>query len=92
MIRQLPVDQSGTHPFHLQKCLEGRQDFRWRKLPNAYYSVVLSGVLIHIRQAEDWLTYSSTPDADLTDLLRSYSASTTASTPSTTPSPPATIT
>ena len=43
-----------------------------RKLPNAYHSVILNGALLHIRQAEDHLTYSSTPDADLTDLLHAY--------------------
>ena len=68
----LPLNPHTNHPFHLQNCLEGRQDFRWRKLPNAYHSVVLNGNLIHIRQAEDRLTYRSTPDADLTGLLRSY--------------------
>ena len=72
MPRHLPLDPHTNHPFNLQNCLEGRQDFRWRKLPNAYHSVVLNGTLIHIRQTEDRLTYRSTPDADLTDLLRSY--------------------
>ena len=72
MPRQLPLNPHTNHSFHLQKSLEGRQDFRWRKLPNAYHSVVLNGTLIHIRQAEDRLTYRSTPDADLTGLLRSY--------------------
>ena len=72
MPRHLPLDPHTNHPFHLQKSLEGRQDFRWRKLPNAYHSVVLNGALVHIRQAEDRLHYQSTPDADLSDLLRSY--------------------
>ena len=40
--------------------------------PNAYHSVVLNGALVHIRQAEDRLHYQSTPDADLSGLLRSY--------------------
>ena len=68
----LPLNPHTNYPFHLQKNLEGRQDFRWRKLPNDYHSVVLNGALVHIRQTEDRLTYRSTPDADLSDLLRSY--------------------
>ncbi|MXY42573.1 MAG: hypothetical protein F4Y50_00665 [Dehalococcoidia bacterium] len=72
MIRHLSVDQSGTYPFHLQETLEGRQDFRWRKLPNGSYSGVLDNTLIHIHQSGDRLLYQSTPDSDLTDLLTSY--------------------
>ena len=72
MPRHIPLNPHTNHPFNLQKTLEGRQDFRWRKLPNAHHSVVLNNTLIHIRQVEDHLTYRSTPDADLTDLLRSY--------------------
>ena len=68
----LPLNPHTNYPFHLQKNLEGRQDFRWRKLPNDYHSVILNGALVHIRQTEDRLTYRSTPDADLTDLLTSY--------------------
>ena len=68
----LPLNPHTNYPFNLQKNLEGRQDFRWRKLPNDYHSVVLNGNLIHIRQAEDRLHYQSAPDADLSDLLRSY--------------------
>lgn len=68
----LPLDPHTNHPFNLQNCLEGRQDFRWRKLPNGSHSGVLGGHLIHIRQAGDRLTYRSTPDADLTGLLTSY--------------------
>ena len=72
MPRHLPLAPHTNHPFNLQKSLEGRQDFRCRKLPNADHSVVLNGNLIHIRQAEDHLTYRSTPDADLTGLLHAY--------------------
>ncbi len=72
MSHHLPLNPHTNHPFHLQNCLEGRQDFRWRRLPNAYHSVILNNTLIHIRQTEDRLTYRSTPDADLTDLLHSY--------------------
>ena len=93
MPRLLPLNPHTNHPFHLQNCLEGRQDFRWRKLPNDYHSVILNGALVHIRQTEDRLTYRSTPDADLTDLLHvPTSASTTTSTPSIRRSPPATTT
>ena len=72
MPRHLPLDPHTKHPFNLQECLEGRQDFRWRKLPNAYHSVILNNTLVHIRQTEDRLTYRSTPDADLTGLITSY--------------------
>ena len=72
MPRHLPLDPHTKHPFNLQNCLKGRQDFRWRKLPNAYHSVILNNTLIHIRQAEDRLHYQSTPDADLTCLLTTY--------------------
>ena len=72
MIRQLPVDLSGAHPFNLQNCIEGRQDFRWRKLPDGHHSGVLDGHLVHINQTGDRLTYRSAPDADLTGLLTSY--------------------
>ena len=68
----LPLNPHTNHPFNLQKSLEGRQDFRWRKLPDAYHSGVLKGTLIHVRQSGDRLTCHSTPDADLTGLLRSY--------------------
>ena len=50
MPHHLPLNPHTNHPFHLQKTLEGRQDFRWRKLPDAYHSVVLNNTLIHIRQ------------------------------------------
>ena len=72
MFHHIPLDPHTNHPFNLQKTLEGRQDFRCRKLPNAHHSVVLNNTLVHIRQVEDRLTYRSTPDADLNDLLRSY--------------------
>ena len=72
MPRHLPLNPHTNHPFHLQKSLEGRQDFRWRRLPNDYHSVILNGALVHIHQSDNRLTYRSTPDADLTDLLTSY--------------------
>ena len=72
MIRQLNLNLHTNHPFDLQNCLEGRQDFRWRKLPNGSYSGVLNGTLIHIRQSDDRLLYEATTNADLTGLLTSY--------------------
>ena len=72
MPHHLPLNSHTNHPFNLQNCLEGRQDFRWHKLPDAYHSVVLNNTLIHIRQVEDRLTYRSTPDADLSCLLTTY--------------------
>ena len=72
MPRHLLLNPHTNHPLNLQNCLKGRQDFRWRKLPNDYHSVVLNGALVHIHQSDNRLTYRSTPDADLTDLLHSY--------------------
>ena len=72
MPRHLPLNPHTKHPFHLQKTLEGRQDFRWRVLPDDSYSGILNGHLIHIRQSDDRLLYDATPDADLTGLLTSY--------------------
>ena len=68
----LPLTHDTNNPFHLQETLEGRQDFRWRKLPDGSYSGVLDGYLVHINQTGDRLFYKASPDADLTVLLRSY--------------------
>ena len=68
----LPLNPHTNHPFNLDGCLEGRQDFRWRKLPNGWHSGVLNNTLIHIRQSDDRLLYKATPDANLTSLLTSY--------------------
>ena len=72
MPRHLPLDPHAKHPFNLQDCLEGRQDFRWHKLPNGGYSGVLDNTLIHIHQSHNRLLYEATPDADITGLLTSY--------------------
>ena len=72
MPRHLPLDPHTNYPFHLQKTLEGRQDFRWRKLLDGWHSGVLDNTLIHTRQSDDRLLYEATSDADLTGLLRSY--------------------
>ena len=68
----IPLNPHTNHPFNLQNCLEGRQDFRWRKLPDGSHSVVLKGYLVHINQTGDRLFYKASPDADLTDLLHAY--------------------
>ena len=72
MPHHIPLNPHTNHPFNLQKTLEGRQDFRWRKLPDGSYSVVLDGYLVHINQTGDRLFYKASPDADLTGLLTSY--------------------
>lgn len=72
MIRRLRLDPHTNRPFNLQNSIEGRQDFRWRKLPDGAYSGVLSGSLVHIRQSDDRLLYEATPDADLNGLLTAY--------------------
>ena len=72
MPHHLPLPHDTNHPFNLQNCLEGRQDFRWRKLPDGWHSGVLDGHLIHINHTGDHLAYQSTPDADLTGLLTGY--------------------
>ena len=72
MIRLLPLNPRTNHPFNLEGCIKGRQDFRWRKLPDGRHSGVLDGYLIHIRQTDGRLTYCPAPDADLTGLLTSY--------------------
>ncbi len=72
MIRHISLNPRTNHPFNLEGCLEGRQDFRWRRLDDGWHSGVLDGHLVHINQTGDRLTYRSTPDADLTGLLTSY--------------------
>lgn len=68
MIRQLPINQ----PFDLAEILYWAQDFRWCKWDDVWYSGVLSGNLIHIRQAGNVLEYKSHSNSDLSDLLKSY--------------------
>ena len=72
MLHHLPLTPHTNHPFNLQNCIEGRQDFRWRRLDDGWHSGVLDGTLVHVRQTGDRLTYRSAPDADLTGLLTSY--------------------
>ena len=63
---QLTVDQS----FDLKRVLDGTQDFRWCRRADGWYSGVLTGHLVHIRQAEGQLEYRA--NTDLAALLRSY--------------------
>ena len=66
MTRQLIIDQ----PFDLDAVLDGTQDFRWCRRKDTWYSGVLSGNLIHIRQVSGVVEYRA--DSDLDALLRSY--------------------
>ncbi len=66
MNRQLIVDRH----FDLDTILDGTQDFRWRPWREHWYSGVLSGNLIHIRQVNRDVQYRA--EADLETLLRSY--------------------
>lgn len=68
MIHELPVGPS----FNLAAIPKLGQDFRWRKLDDCWYSVVLSGNLIHIRQEGHLLKYKSHSGSNLNDLLSSY--------------------
>ena len=72
MTRHLPIDQSSKYPFRLDEILNGTQDFRWRPWRDDWYSGVLKGNLIHLRQVGDVLEYTSNLDTDLDDLLFSY--------------------
>ena len=71
-IRRLTIEKSNKYPFCLDSCAESAQDFRWCKLGDGWYSVVLDGNLIHMRQNDDGVEYESDSDADLDCLLRSY--------------------
>ncbi len=68
MIHELPVGPS----FKLAAIPKLGQDFRWRKLDDGRYSVVLSGNLIHIWQEGQVLKYKSDSGSKLNDLLSSY--------------------
>lgn len=65
---QLP--KSTRHPFNLYEVLDGTQDFRWKKLDSEWYSGVLAGKIIHLRQTPDALEYRSHINID--SLLTSY--------------------
>ena len=67
---QLNFDQSPQHPFDLAKSLNGTQDFRWRKLGYGWYSGVLGGNPIHIRQSDHGVEYRA--HSELNALLSAY--------------------
>ena len=66
MTRQLIIDK----PFDLDAILDGTQDFRWCPWKDDWYSGVLNGNLIHIRQVGSVVEYQA--ESDLHALLRSY--------------------
>lgn len=64
--REVIVDQ----PFDLAGILDGTQDFRWLPRQDGWYSGVLSGNIVHLRQVSGFLEYRA--GEDLADLLRRY--------------------
>jgi len=66
----IPLPQSNNHPFDLSKVLDGTQDFRWRHLNDDWYSGVLKGNIVHVRQNDGALEYRA--HTNLTDLLKRY--------------------
>lgn len=71
---QLIIPPSDKHPFDLKTIttLTLGQDFRWRELGDGWYSVVLDGNLIHMRQNGCVVEYMTDSGANLDDLLHSY--------------------
>lgn len=59
-----------TQPFDLGDVLDGTQDFRWCLRQDGWYSGVLAGTLLHVRQTHGGLEYRA--ENDPTDLLRRY--------------------
>lgn len=57
-------------PFDLADILDGTQDFRWFLRQDGWYSGVLDGNLVHLRQAGGFLEYRA--ETDLADLLGRY--------------------
>ena len=68
MTHELPVGPS----FRLAAIPKLGQDFRWHKLDDGRYSVVLSGHLIHIRQEGQVLKYTTDTGSNLNGLLSPY--------------------
>ena len=64
--RQICVGQS----FNLAEILDGTQDFRWCLRDDGWYSGVLKGHLVHLRQVGGFLKYRA--EEDLSDLLTRY--------------------
>ena len=65
---QLSIDQ----PFDLAESLESGQAHRWRRLGDGWYSGVLGGRLLHLRQNPAGLEYQATGDSSADGLLRAY--------------------
>ena len=70
------ADESGTRRlevdefFDLKKILDGTQDFRWCRWKDGWYSGVLRGTLIHIRDNDGVVEYRAKSDVE--ELLRRY--------------------
>ena len=64
--RQIIVDQA----FDLADILDGTQDFRWLLRQDGWYSGVLDGNLVHLRQVGSVLEYRA--DEDIADMLCRY--------------------
>ncbi len=71
---QLYIPQNDKHPFGLKTIttLTLGQDFRWRELGDGWYSVVLDGNLIHMRQNDRGVEYMTDSNSNVNDLLHSY--------------------
>ena len=68
MAQSVTIDQ----PFNLAESLESGQAHRWRRLEGGWYSGVLGGRLLHLRQAPAGLEYQATGDSSADELLRAY--------------------
>ena len=64
----LSIDQ----PFNLAESLDSGQAHRWRRLEDGWYSGVLGGRLLHLRQNPAGLEYQATGDSGADALLRAY--------------------
>lgn len=65
---RLEVDQW----FDLELVLDGTQDFRWRAWEGGWLSGVLSGHVVHVRQAGVGASLEYRANVDLESVLRSY--------------------
>ncbi len=65
---RLEVDQW----FDLELVLDGTQDFRWRAWKDGWLSGVLSGHVVHVRQAGVGASLEYRANVDLESVLRSY--------------------
>ena len=67
MTRRIPLDQQ----LNLDAVLrDGTQDYRWQELKGGWYSGVLDGQLVHVRQTDGALEYRA--DSDLDTLIERY--------------------